>query len=179
MRFDYFFYKCVYTPDECREIVEFANNNKTEHWVDNGAAGKKVKVTQIETSVIQDKLKRFFDFVHETNDVSFGFSLYPNLPRSLHLNTYSGQQNEYPFHKDGYPNGSASDLKLTAILNLSTEPYEGGEFHIFDGNISRLDQIDTTGSLLIFPSYTYHRVTPVTKGERITLGCWFAGPNWR
>jgi predicted 2-oxoglutarate/Fe(II)-dependent dioxygenase YbiX len=179
MRHDYYFYKNVYTADECKEIAEFAKNNTSQHWADNGADGKKVKTTQIETAVIQSKIKRFFDFVYEANDICFGFALHPNLPRSIHLNTYSGQQNEYPFHKDGYPNGSASDYKLTAILNLSTEPYEGGEFHVFYGNITRLDQIDTVGSLLIFPSHIYHRVTPVTSGERITLSAWFAGPNWR
>jgi len=179
MRFDYYYYKDVYTADECKEIAEFAKNNATEHWVDHGADGKKVKTIQLETAVIQSKLKRFFDFVYEANDVSFGFSLHPNLPRSFNLNTYSGQQNEYPFHKDAYPNGSASDLKLTAILNLSTEPYEGGEFHVFNGDANRLNYIDPVGSMLVFPSNIYHRVTPVTKGERITLSCWFAGPNWK
>ena len=35
------------------------------------------------------------------------------------------------------------------------------------------------GSIIIFPSFVYHRVTPVTHGRRHSLVGWIAGPTFR
>ena len=35
------------------------------------------------------------------------------------------------------------------------------------------------GSAMFFPSFTYHRVKPVTKGTRKSLVVWFRGPKWQ
>ena len=68
------------------------------------------------------------------------------------------------------------DLKLTCILNLSEEPYEGGSFF----KINEKEEIKfDSGMGLIFNSLIAHKVTPVTKGERITLTYWGEGPPWR
>ena len=34
------------------------------------------------------------------------------------------------------------------------------------------------GSIIIFPSYTWHRVTPVTRGTRLSLVQWNLGPGY-
>ena len=34
------------------------------------------------------------------------------------------------------------------------------------------------GSALFFPSFSWHRVKPVTKGIRRALVVWFRGPKW-
>ena len=33
------------------------------------------------------------------------------------------------------------------------------------------------GTLIVFPSDTYHQVTPVTRGERRSLVSWFHDPK--
>ena len=35
------------------------------------------------------------------------------------------------------------------------------------------------GTLVAFPSFVLHEITPVTKGERYSLVNWIAGPNFR
>ena len=35
------------------------------------------------------------------------------------------------------------------------------------------------GTLVAFPSYVMHRVTPVTSGTRKSLVAWVAGPKFR
>ena len=35
------------------------------------------------------------------------------------------------------------------------------------------------GSIIIFPSFVYHQVTPVTRGLRQSLVGWIAGPTFR
>ena len=67
-------------------------------------------------------------------------------------------------------------MKLTCLLNLSEEPYEGGEFYTITSNEK---EEFTSGMGLIITSLIAHKVTPVTKGERITLTYWVAGPLWR
>ena len=37
------------------------------------------------------------------------------------------------------------------------------------------EEIRQKGSVIIFPSFVWHRVVPVTKGTRYSLVCWSAG----
>ena len=70
----------------------------------------------------------------------------------------------------------ASDQKLTCLLNLSEKPYEGGDFYLtFDNKKIKFK----SGEALIFNSLIAHKVSPITKGERITLTYWGIGPVWR
>ena len=67
-------------------------------------------------------------------------------------------------------------MKLTCLLNLSEAPYEGGDFHTVGSDGPRNF---TSGMGLVMTSLVAHKVTPVTKGERITLTYWAEGPLWR
>jgi len=69
------------------------------------------------------------------------------------------------------------DIKLTCLLNLSEEPYEGGEFCAINQEEETI-KFDS-GMGLVMNSLIAHKVTPVTKGERITLTYWAMGPLWR
>ena len=92
----------------------------------------------------------------------------------FNYNVY-GKNGEYGWHVDGMTN-PASDQKLTCLLNLSEKPYEGGDFYLTFEN----DKIKfTSGMGIVFTSLIAHKVTPITKGERITLTYWGEGPTWR
>ena len=41
------------------------------------------------------------------------------------------------------------------------------------------NELRKKGSILIFPSFVEHRVTPVTKGVRKSLVGWYEGPKFR
>ena len=68
------------------------------------------------------------------------------------------------------------DVKLTCLLNLSEEPYEGGEFHVINHVGGHKF---SSGMSVVFNSLIAHKVTPVTKGERITLTYWASGSAWK
>ena len=59
--------------------------------------------------------------------------------------------------------------------------YEGGVFELTDADFTKQDKFNLKqkGSVLIFPSFIKHRVTPVTKGERKSLVGWIEGPSFR
>ena len=78
--------------------------------------------------------------------------------------------------------------KLSVTVSLSDpKDYEGG-FLQFDlrnkGEINTSEvitckEIMSRGSIVVFPSYTWHRVSPVTKGTRLSLVQWNFGPGYK
>ena len=69
-------------------------------------------------------------------------------------------------------------LSITVALNMGS--YEGGDLqmilnHQKDPRTMRLE----FGDVLLFPSFTQHQITPITKGIRYSLVSWVAGPPWR
>ena len=71
--------------------------------------------------------------------------------------------------------------KLSATISLSApEDYSGGnlEFNFFNTikpKAQVCEEIKPQGSIVVFPSFVYHRVTPVTKGTRYSLVLWQLG----
>jgi PKHD-type hydroxylase len=58
--------------------------------------------------------------------------------------------------------------------------YEGGDFQLDfrneeENNPYTVKKVRKKGSVVIFPSFVWHRVTPVTSGQRYSLVCWTLG----
>ena len=113
------------------------------------------------------------------NNNFFGFDLHPltNL-KKLNYNIYNEGQ-EYNWHIDAVPGDPVRDIKLTALLNLSEESYEGGELSLFRANEIECSEFNTPGSAIIFPSFINHKVNKITSGRRNTLAIWLSGPKFR
>jgi PKHD-type hydroxylase len=167
----------LYSYEECMRIVELASKKESKRYVDSPAIFKKVNTIVVENKDMDGLLDKFYDMTESINDEYFGFDI--KKPKSFNLNSYEKHNNEYPYHLDKNCCGSMNDIKLTSILNISLDPYQGGEFEFFTGKDERVTNVDITGSLLVFPSFLYHRVKPVTSGKRITISAWFTGPNWK
>jgi PKHD-type hydroxylase len=69
-------------------------------------------------------------------------------------------------------------LSISVQLSDPSE-YEGGDlqFSLYGDRtvIAEKEQ----GTMVIFPSYMRHRVTPVTRGTRRSLVTWITGPPFR
>ena len=110
------------------------------------------------------------------NTKAFGYDIFWNFPvESFNYNVYD-KSGEYDWHTDVTKN-KVRDIKLTCLLNLSEETYEGGEFRTIGKPNENIKF--TSGMGLIINPLIAHKVTPVTKGERITLTYWGIGPSWR
>ena len=109
------------------------------------------------------------------NQQVFGYDIYWQFQvEGMNYNIYP-EGGEYGWHIDASPN-LLSAMKLTCILNLSEEPYEGGDFYMINSNeTAKFD----SGDGLLLNSLIAHKVTPVTKGKRLTLTYWAMGPSWR
>ena len=70
----------------------------------------------------------------------------------------------------------------TAVITLNDD-YEGGDLeidsedHYWTEHPRKVRQ--GLGSVCVFPSDTYHRVTKVTKGTRYSLVVWVMGDPWK
>tara|TARA_R100000656_G_scaffold52010_1_gene41548 strand:+ start:23 stop:631 length:609 start_codon:yes stop_codon:yes gene_type:complete len=87
-----------------------------------------------------------------------------------------------PFGKDDplFLRGKIRKLSSVVALNNATE-YEGGELEFYKHAMTDKDWHETCkgmkkkGSLIVFPSFIWHRVKPVKKGVRYSLTNWHVG----
>ena len=76
-------------------------------------------------------------------------------------------------------NGKIRKLSLTLTLS-NREDYEGGDLQFdYKNNKGKatgiIDAMRDKGSLVVFPSFVWHRVTKVTSGKRHSLVSWNLG----
>jgi PKHD-type hydroxylase len=127
-----------------------------------------------ETDFIFSPLQRAVQHVNE------GFCLdLTSFGTGCQIARYSSDvQGHYDWHIDlGTDRFSRRKLSLTVQLSAANA-YEGGdlEFHLSGLDCVRMRQ---QGTLIAFPSFHEHRVTPVTRGERFSLVAWVDGPPFR
>ena len=177
-----YMYRCIegfHSPEECKMILDALEKNASEERTDFSETGhnKFIHTKNCNYGAVRDVLEKIRHAVIDINRHTFGFTLHEvSNYESVILNQYKSEfKHEYDWHADGTLD-DCFDVKLTALLNLSLEPYEGGEFAFFLNKPVRIDSYDKPGSLLVFPSFVYHKVAPVTKGTRLSMAQFFLGP---
>ena len=119
--------------------------------------------------------------------IGYDFFNYDIIPISdfhyININEYDKKYNSYDWHIDSNVYGSMEDLKLTCLLNISTESYSGGKLHLSgldeEGQERIFKDFNMPGYAIIFTACRMHKVEPITSGKRKTLSYWAKGPAWR
>lgn len=87
---------------------------------------------------------------------------------------------KYDWHHDvnwGEVGTHHRKLSISIILN---DEYEGGILEMDPTDCEALPkEANTKGTIILFPSFFRHQVTPVTSGTRYSLVTWVEGPKWR
>lgn len=118
--------------------------------------------------------------VAEINRRYFHFDL-TGFHEPMQLGVYTeNQQGHYDWHIDAAPTDNNVPRKLSIAMLLSDlSEFEGGEFQV-KTNTDAVQTLETQkGRAWFFPSYTLHRVAPVTKGTRRSLVLWVGGPPFK
>ena len=111
--------------------------------------------------LVRDRLSR--------NEV-FAAAVRPRVLTPLILSRYREGQT-YGMHvDDALMKGVRTDVSFTLFLS-DPDTYEGGALEVSDHFEAREIRLDA-GSLVLYPSTTLHRVTPVTRGERLAVVGW-------
>jgi PKHD-type hydroxylase len=124
------------------------------------------------------------DLTAAINDSYFRFNI--TGFKFLQWTEYDGNQGDhYSWHCDKFsePNPQHIDSRWHRKLSFSLvmsdpDEFQGGEFFVVNSGIrQKIEQ--KRGQLLVFPSWTLHKVRPVTSGVRKSLVWWAVGPKFR
>lgn len=122
-----------------------------------------------------------WSYIEQANRNAFGFDV--NYLNDIQFTTYHAATNDkYDWHVDTFwANPTRYDRKLSIIIQLSDqEEYVGCDFE-FEPQYENPNNeaLRKKGSVLVFPSFLSHRVTPVIGGTRKSLVAWAEGPSFR
>jgi PKHD-type hydroxylase len=146
--------------DEYSEIriteTAWINHNKDIDWFYERMAG-----------IVNELNMRFYRFDLTEFQENFQYTVYTAENRS-----------HYAWHIDQSPMTS-----MARKLSLSVQLSRPDEYSGCDLELMTKKDIDiapkTRGTVIAFPSYTLHRVTPIRKGTRKALVIWVGGPNFK
>ena len=190
----YVFPKAV-KPDVCERIVKDCKQNILKEATIYGSDKKGRDDPEIrKTSVhfIKDKDNEInelaWHFLREANKIQFNYNL--EYFQAIQFAEYK-DGGFYGWHQDASgidPDNETRKLSLTLVLS-NPDNFEGGELQFYNGGRPMEDMGEITGeqvtndikaqgSVVVFDSRDWHRVTPVTKGVRHSIVCWTVGPNF-
>lgn len=177
----------TFDKENVKKIIEIGDNLELIDGQVGSVKGSGVVEPFIRTSKLswiplEDKTNFIYNTLsyvcRKVNGDCFGFDLY-GFVEHMQYTVYEGEkEGHYNWHLDS-GNNDTSPRKLSMVLQLSDpEEYEGGQLEVFTQ--AEPTQIPKQkGLLCVFPSWTLHRVTPVTKGVRRSLVVWVSGPAFR
>lgn len=113
------------------------------------------------------------EFVWEMNKKYWNYDLNPDAAAWL-LTYFEGDY--YQAHMDHTP---GQTRKLTAVAML-TDPqhYEGGDLELYFPP-SKIPIPKTLGTIVVYPSWVIHEVSPVIRGMRQIANMGYFGPPFR
>lgn len=130
-------------------------------------------ISDNESIWLYDKIS---DMVMEANDTMWKFDLL-GYHDSFQYTTYYGGGGHYDWHTDVGP--GMANRKISVVVQLSDpSEYTGGDLNL-NGGSGIIAAPKEKNTVIIFPSFVLHRVTPVMTGKRTSLVTWIAGPPLR
>jgi PKHD-type hydroxylase len=176
---------------------EADENDKPDRWWTEGKTIEKKRKSQV--AFFDDRwiYKEIQPYVKLANNLA-GWNFDWDWTEQAQFTKY-GLNEHYGWHCDSYsepyqdvPQGMVGKIrKLSVTVSLSDpEDYEGGDLEFdfrnnHDYDFTKTDNKEickkakVRGSIIVFPSFVWHRVTPVTSGTRYSMVMWNLGAPWR
>jgi len=191
----YWYFEKALSQDFCNKIIKEGFKKKQELGSIINKDNKEEESKELRNSnIVWLNNKWIYEKIHpyiNTANVNAGWNFEWDWSESAQFTIYNKNQH-YDWHCDtfdtpyDYPNNLNTHnkiRKLSVTISLSDpKEYEGGELEFDfrnsrDGkpNLKTCTEILPKGSLVVFPSFVYHRVKPVTKGTRLSLVIWNLG----
>ena len=199
----YWYFKSALTPRFCDEVIQYANTRKLT-MARTGNYSNKEHLNKEEIYDLQKKrssdvvfldepwiTKEVLPYVDKANrNAGWNFDLEGS--ENFQFTQYKLGQH-YDWHCDSwekaYENNMIRKLSATCQLTDGSE-YTGGElefdFRNYDPHmrdelthVEQCKEILPKGSIIVFPSFMWHRVKPVTSGTRYSLVVWNLGAPFK
>ena len=205
---EWFYYNKVISKKICNNIKKLGNGNfesgvidlhqgitieerKTGRKIDYGL-DEKSRVSEVSWTNEQWVYDLIWPYMLGSNK-NAGWNFDIKAAEAMQVTKYSSG-GFYNWHRDGFSDclsayatpdnelshGNVRKLSMTVLLN---DNYEGGEFQFANYKGGKYEptspKVSKAGSVIVFPSFMEHRVSPVTKGIRYSLVVWFLGPPFK
>ena len=205
----YWYFQSAIPERICDDIVKYGHQLQHQLALTGGLGADPKKLNQKQIKDLKTKrdsnivwmndrwiYKEIQPYINSANE-NAGWNFEWDFSESCQFTKYQKGQ-YYDWHCDSwdrpYTREHANDpshgkiRKLSVTVTLSDpKDYKGGELEFdFRQNdpdkkrqIRKCKEILPKGSLVVFPSFVWHRVCPVTKGERNSLVIWNLGYPFR
>lgn len=184
------YHKRCWTVDYCKDILRRVGTNDfssagigTEGTLDKSIRKGQVKFIQSNDAKFRDVFSKIWEAAIDANHKFFNFHI--TKLDYIQISKYTAQDfSEYKSHQDVFwLNGDPNyHRKLSCSIQLSDPAdYDGSDLvleHV-DNELPPPQDVRIQGTSIFFPSFIYHKVTPITRGTRYSLVAWFDGPKWR
>jgi PKHD-type hydroxylase len=179
---EYAYWIDAFSQEECEKIIQIGSFYNLYKGTAEGDTKKEFRDAYVgflspenHTYWLYEKLT---SYVNSLNDDFFKFDLW-GFAENLQFTEYKSPGGKYDAHIDKTVNKQIR--KLSIVLQLTDESqYSGGELQLLNAGESKPVKLNRKqGTLLAFPSYTLHRVTPMIEGTRHSLVGWITGPNFK
>ena len=164
------------TPFDVKEVDE--NSQKFDYGI-----------RKTDVSFITDKDNMMnelvWGFIREANAQYFHYNL--DYFQAIQFARYQNG-GHYDWHQDASGDTAIAKecRKLSLTMSLTDHTtYDGGYLEFYNGGKPYKHEehdvakdVKEQGSVIVFDSRDWHRVTPVTKGVRYSIVCWTVGPNF-
>ena len=206
LEYYYWYFQSAIPPKICDDIIKYGLSQQ-EQTAFTGDLSSDKELTDKETKDLSKKrksnivwmddrwiYKEIHPYIIQAN-ANAGWNFEWDWSESCQFTKYKLNQ-FYDWHCDSWPkpydkpenlNSHGKIRKLSCTVSLSDETeYEGGDFE-FDFRSSDdgsnqpqiCKEIKPKGSVVVFPSFVWHRVKPVISGTRYSLVMWNLGQPWK
>ncbi len=193
LKFPYVHYRSVVPPQICDGIIDVGRKRLVQAKTNQRQDTRESKIAWLDDKRIYDLV---LPYIKDANQKA-GWNWFFDRIEPIQFTKY-GVNQFYDWHYDGgsdflsvYKNQSDSGKngkvrKISVTVNLvDGNEYSGGDLKFDFGPLEGkkrfkvCEEIRPKGSIIIFPSFMYHTVTPVTKGTRYSLVMWALGKPWQ
>ena len=198
----YWYFQSAVPSRICDEIVKYGKSLSDQMALTGGLGADPKKLNKKQVADLKQKrdsnivwmsdrwvYKEIQPYVHQAN-ANAGWNFQWDFSESCQFTKYEkGQYYDWhcdswdrPYEREGPEKGKIRKLSVTLTLS-NPKDYKGGELE-FDfrdkdpdkkPSIRKCTEILPKGSLVVFPSFVWHRVCPVKKGSRYSLVIWNIG----
>jgi len=175
----YSFWNNAFSKEECETIINIAKDKGLIKGTTMGESdARDSKISWLyPIDDMEWVFRRVTDIALNLNEQFFKFDLF-GINEGFQFTNYEAPSGKYGKHIDRAINTSVRKLSISIQLTNPDE-YEGGELLLYDGEEHGTLMDKTQGTLIMFPSYILHEVTPVTKGTRNSLVTWVTGKQFK
>ena len=176
----------AFTAKDCERVISLSKQIQPAKSTVDGKSKpeyRQVKVWGIHYSESTKWLwERLTKSVKYANYKWWNYDIYGILDplQILCYDASNNQQNIRDHYSKHLDNGDLYyHRKISVSIQLSEpQDYEGSELKLYTSReAEKLPK--SRGTMVLFPSFVLHEVTPITKGKRWALVCWVSGPQFR